>query len=113
MNDDRISRLRAQVGGPRDGALLRYSLGLALLESGDAAGAAATLREALGFDPGYSAAWKALGHALLGAGNRVGAAEAWRRGMDAAEGKGDVQAGKEMRVFLRRLEKESASGMPE
>ena len=23
MNDDRISRLRAQVGGPRDGALLR------------------------------------------------------------------------------------------
>ena len=31
MNADLIARLRAQLGGPRDGALLRFSLGTALL----------------------------------------------------------------------------------
>ncbi len=39
-----VARLRAQLGGPRDGAMLRFALGSALLESGDAAGAAVALR---------------------------------------------------------------------
>ena len=33
------------------------------------------------------------------------AIEAYRRGIDAAQSKGDIQAAKEMRVFRRRLEK--------
>lgn len=106
MTTDRIMALRAQIGGPRDGALLRYSLGLALLESGDGQGAATSLRDALGFDPAYSAAWKALGRVLLDAGDRTGAADTWRRGIDVAEANGDVQAGKEMRVFLRRIDRD-------
>ena len=56
-------------------------------------------------DPGYSAAWKLLGKALEGDGRDEEAAAAWRRGIEAAEAKGDKQAAKEMAVFLRRVEK--------
>ena len=98
----RLDSLRAQLGGPRDGALLRYSLGSALLDADDTTEAIAQLRAALEFDAGYSAAWKRLGQACLRAGDAQAAAEAWRRGIAAAEARGDVQAAKEMRVFLKR-----------
>lgn len=104
----RIAALRAQLGGPRDGALLRYSLGTALLEAGDAAEAATQLRAALGFDPEYSAAWKLLGKASAANGDAEAAAAAWRRGIAIAERRGDVQAAKEMRVFLKRLDRPPA-----
>ena len=100
----RLDSLRAQLNGPRDGALLRYSLGTALLEDGDTVEAMAHLRKALDFDAGYSAAWKQLGHACHRAGDAQAAAQAWRHGIAAAEARGDVQAAKEMQVFLKRLE---------
>lgn len=100
----RIETLRAQLNGPRDGALLRYSLGTALLDAGETMEAITHLRAALDFDEGYSAAWKQLGHACLRAGDAPAAAQAWRRGIAVAEVRGDVQAAKEMRVFLKRLE---------
>jgi Tfp pilus assembly protein PilF len=100
----RIEALRAQLNGPRDGALLRYSLGVALLEAGDAVEAMAHLRAAIDFDAGYSAAWKQLGQACQRAGDARAAADAWQRGIAAAEARGDVQAAKEMQVFLKRLE---------
>ena len=102
---DMLSRLRAQVGGPRDGALLRFSIGNALLAAGDAAAAAVAFREATGFDAGYSAAWKLLGKSLLDAGDPAGAEAAWTRGIEVAHARGDTQAAKEMQVFLRRVRK--------
>jgi hypothetical protein len=57
------------------------------------------------FDHGYSAAWKSLGKALAGAGKNPRAIEAYETGIEVAEKKGDVQAVKEMRVFLNRLRK--------
>ncbi|MGN6328617.1 MAG: tetratricopeptide repeat protein [Rhodanobacter sp.] len=104
MSAPRIASLRQQCGGPRDGALLRFSLGTALLDDGDAAAAIEELQRAVAFDPGYSAAWKALGKACLAAGQQAAAADAWRRGMAAASQRGDKQAEKEMAVFLRRLD---------
>lgn len=98
-----IANLRQQCGGPRDGALLRFSLGNALLAAGDAAAAIDELRRAVGFDPVYSAAWKLLGKACLAHGDQAAAAEAWRSGIAAATQRGDKQAEKEMSVFLRRL----------
>ena len=106
MNAALIAGLRAQCGGPRDGALLRFSLGNALLGDGQPAEAAAELRRALDFDAGYSAAWKLLGKACLAMDDRAGAAHAWRQGITAASQRGDKQAQKEMSVFLRRLERE-------
>ncbi|WP_458070873.1 hypothetical protein [Rhodanobacter sp. BL-MT-08] len=105
MNEQRIAGLRLQCGGPRDGALLRFSLGSALLSDGDTLAAVQELQRAVSFDPAYSAAWKLLGKASLDAGEPEAAAEAWRSGIDAAIKRGDKQAEKEMTVFLRRLEK--------
>lgn len=100
-----IARLRSQIGGARDGALLRFSLGSALLGNGDAAAAVPELRAALDFNPAYSAAWKLLGQALLQTGDAVAAGDVWREGIVVANNKGDIQAGKEMTVFLKRLKK--------
>ena len=106
MNETLITNLRAQCGGPRDGALLRFSLGNALLGEGDAAAAIPEFRKALAFDAGYSAAWKLLGKACLAVEDKAAAAEAWRQGIAVAQARGDKQAEKEMTVFLRRLEKQ-------
>jgi len=107
MNETLIANLRTQLGGPRDGALLRYSLGNALLAAGEPAQAVLQLREALTFDPNYSAAWKVLGKAQLSLQDSAAAADAWREGIAVAHAHGDVQAEKEMAVFLKRLAKEA------
>ncbi len=105
MSSDQIRNLEKLLDSPRDGALLRYSLGSAYLKAGQTEPALAQLREALARDPHYYAAWKALGAALAEAGREAEALETWRRGIAAAHAKGDRQAEKEMTVFARRLEK--------
>ena len=99
-----ISQLEKLLGTPRDGALLRYSLGIEHAKAGNAERAIEYLRDAVARDPLYSAAWKALGKALSDA-HPAQALEAYRRGIEAAKKKGDRQAEKEMSVFARRLEK--------
>lgn len=98
--------LEKLLAGGRDDALLRFSLGSACLKEGDAIAAVSHLEKALEYEPGYSAAWKLLGQALAATGRPAEAAEAWTRGIGIAESKGDVQAAKEMRVFLKRLHKQ-------
>ncbi len=93
------------IGGPRDGALLRFSIGNEYLKADDPKGAVEHLREAVTRDPNYSAAWKLLGKALAAAGDNPAALDAYRQGITAAEARGDVQAAKEMTVFARRVEK--------
>ena len=101
-----IESLEKLRGTPRDGALLRYSLGLEHLKAGDHGRAIAELHEAVARDAGYSAAWKALGRALAEDGRPDEALAAWTRGIEAARAKGDRQAEKEMTVFARRLQKQ-------
>ena len=100
---DRIASLRAQCGGPRDGALLRVTLANALLAENGIASAIAELRHALEFDPDYSAAWKQLGKVLAESGDTAAAIDAYQHGIAAAQKRGDKQAEKEMAVFLKRL----------
>ena len=88
-----------------DNALLRFGLGKAHLDGGDAAQAAEHLQRWVEFDPSYSAAWKLLGKALQAKGNADGARQAWQQGIAAAQTKGDKQAEKEMTVFMRKLDK--------
>ena len=99
-----IPQLEKLLGTARDGALLRYSLGLEYAKTGDTERAIEYLRDAVARDPLYSAAWKALGNALREA-KPAEALDAYRRGIDAAKAKGDRQAEKEMTVFAKRLEK--------
>ena len=101
----RIASLEKLIDSPRDGALLRFSLGNEYLKSGDAALAAMAFRAAVERDPSYSAAWKALGKALAASGDNAGALAAYVQGISVAEKRGDIQAAKEMGVFVRRLNK--------
>ena len=100
-----IANFEKMLGGPRDGGLLRYSLGNEWLKAGNPGKAAAYFRESLVYDPRYSAAWKLLGKALTECGDLPNALEAYAQGISVAEAKGDKQAAKEMRVFARRLTK--------
>lgn len=99
-----ITNLEKLLGGPRDGALLRYSLGSEHFKAGDFAAAASRLQEAVERDPAYSAAWKLLGKALSESDRPLEALAAYQQGIVVAEQKGDLQAAREMRVFSRRLQ---------
>ncbi len=105
MTGPQVSVLLNMLATGRDDAMLRFSLGNALLKENDAVAAAEHLRAAVHHDPQYSAAWKLLGQALVATGRDDAAAEAWRSGIAVAQTRGDQQAAKEMTVFLKRLEK--------
>ena len=103
-----IANLERLLGTPRDGALLRFSLGIEYLKTEDIEKAARYFRDAVARDAGYSAAWRALGKALESAGQAAEALAAYRSGIAAAQKKGDKQIEKEMTVFARRVEKRIA-----
>lgn len=96
-------RFEAMIAAGQDNAALRFGLANAYLSAGESAKAVEHFRQALIFDKHYSAAWKGLGKALVAAGDVDAAAQAYREGIEIAEAKGDVQAAKEMKVFLKRL----------
>ncbi|MDD3449463.1 MAG: tetratricopeptide repeat protein [Gammaproteobacteria bacterium] len=102
-----IENFEKMLAAGQDSALLRYGLGSAYLQAGDAARAAEHLARAVAQDPAYSAAWKAYGKALAGDGRPDAAAAAYARGIEVAEERGDIQAAKEMKVFLKRLRREA------
>jgi len=101
MRDD----LEKMLAGGRDTPLLRFSLGEIYLKEERPAEAAEHLRVAVEQDPQYSAAWKLYGKALAAAGDTEAAAAAFDSGIATAEARGDNQAAKEMRVFLKRLKR--------
>ena len=98
-----IESFERMLAQGKDNPLLRFSLGSEYLKAGTIDRAVAHLRAAVTQDDNYSAAWKLLGKALTEAHDNAGAKEAYRRGMAAANAKGDKQAAKEMAVFLKRL----------
>jgi predicted Zn-dependent protease len=104
-----IANLERLLENGRDDALLRYSLGNAYLKAGDAERSVVNLARAVEQDPGYSAAWKLYGKALSDCGRLREALAAFDQGIAAAQGKGDIQAAKEMQVFRRRVERQLTS----
>ncbi|MBI4755933.1 MAG: tetratricopeptide repeat protein [Betaproteobacteria bacterium] len=110
MTSPIVVNLERLLGGPRDNALLRYSLGNEYLKAGEAGRAAEQFREAVTRDPHYSAAWKMLGKALEADGRAQDARAAYREGVAVAQARGDIQAAKEMTVFARRIDKALGGG---
>ena len=100
-----LANFERMLAAGKDGALLRFSLGNEYLKAGRADAAVGTCARAVELDPGYTAAWKLLGRALADSGRQTEALAAYREGIAVAERKGDKQAGKEMPVFARRIEK--------
>lgn len=100
-----IDNLETMLRRGQDSALVRYGLGNEYLKLKQLDQAVTHLQKAVELDPTYSAAWKQLGKALAASERTVEAISAYEAGIRAAEQRGDVQAAKEMRVFLRRLVK--------
>jgi Tfp pilus assembly protein PilF len=99
-----IENLESMLAAGRDDALLRFSLGNAYLKEQPAT-AVTHLARAVELNPDYSAAWKIYAKALSILGRDEEARTAYEHGIAAANRNGDIQAAKEMGVFLRRLEK--------
>jgi Tfp pilus assembly protein PilF len=102
---DVVKNLESMLASGQDNALLRYSLGNAYLKQGAVDKAIEHLGMAVQHDDSYSAAWKVYGKALAEAQRIDDAVHAYEKGIHVAEQSGDIQAAKEMRVFLKRLRK--------
>jgi predicted Zn-dependent protease len=100
-----LERLEAMLARGQDSALLRYSLGNEYLKAHDHDKAIEHFRKATALDPKYSAAWKLLGQTLAEAARHDEAVAAYEEGIRVATARGDVQAAKEMTVFLKRLQR--------
>lgn len=100
-----IESLERMLASGKDGTLLRFGLGSALLKEARWADAAQHLRACVMLDPTYAAAWKLLGKALAEAGDVAGAREAYTQALSHAQTRGDKQIEREVAVFLRRLDK--------
>ena len=107
MAHDLLANLEALLAKGGDGAALRLALASRYLDAGDSSAAVRHAEAAVKLDPEYSAAWKTLGRALTAAGRIAEAQAAYERGADVAERRGDRQAAKEMRVFGKRLQRDS------
>ena len=113
MPQDLTANLEALLAKGNDAPSLRFALATRYLAAGDAAAAVRHAEAAVALDATYSAGWKMLGQARAAAGDARGAAESYRRGIEVADARGDAQAAKEMRVFLRRLAKSRNDSPPD
>ncbi len=102
---DLVERLTKMLESGSDTALLRFGLANAYFAKGDLEHAITHSAKALELDANYSAAWKLHAKALAAAQRNEDAIIAYQDGIATAERNGDLQAAKEMSVFLRRLKK--------
>ena len=100
-----IDNFESMLAKGNDSSLLRYSLGSEYLKQKSFDKAIEHLGRAIEMDKQYSAAWKLYGKALSGAARYSEAVDALQQGIRVAEDKGDIQAAKEMSVFLKRARK--------
>ena len=105
-----IASLEELISSGRDSAMLRLALARLLARDDRMPEAIIHLEKVVTQDPSYTAAWKDLGRFRFSGGHVEAAIAAWRQGIVVAHARGDKQAEKEMRVFLRRAEKAQAGG---
>lgn len=101
-----LETFKAMLEKGNDNELIRYSLGSEYFKQGDLEQSIIHLEKAIEHKPSFSAAWKLYAKALTGNNQNDEAIVAYEKGIDIAEENGDIQAVKEMRVFLKRLKKD-------
>lgn len=103
---DRLDQLRQLAAADPGDALTRFLLGREFAARGLDRDAAVAFRETLRLDPRYTAAYRQLGNSLERLSQPEEAAGVYRAGVRMAAETGDLQAGKEMAAFLKRLERD-------
>ena len=105
-----VENLEKMLAKGRDDAMLRFGLGSAYFNDGKFSLAVTHLEACIAQDGSYSAAYKLLGKAYLKQGEPRKAISTFEAGMPIAEGQGDKQSRREMRVFLDKANKEMGIG---
>ena len=111
--EDRLEKLRELAASEPDDALARFLLGREASGQGLHEEARAAFAAAVEIDPHYTAAYRHWGNALEALARYDEAAVVYARGTRVAERSGDLQAGKEMGAFLKRLERERGVKPPD
>jgi uncharacterized protein HemY len=106
LMEDRLQKMRALVESEPDDPLTRFLLGRAAAEMGLYEESCSAFQAACSLDPRYAAAFRQWGDALDKLGRHAEAANVYARGARVAEQTGDLQAGKEMKALLKRLERD-------
>jgi tetratricopeptide (TPR) repeat protein len=99
----RIALLRELAAADPGDATAWFLLGRELLSHDHAGEACDAFAAAIRANPDYAAAYRQLGNAQEAAGRRDEAVETYRKGVAVAERTHDLQAGKEMNAFLKKL----------
>ena len=103
MSEEKIKQLETLIElDPHDDDL-PFLLGKALFDAGRFADAVDRLASAAQRNPRLAAVRRFWGEALREAGRPEDAMRAWNEGIALSEETGDLQAGKEMKVLLKRL----------
>ena len=97
------ANLERMLAGGRDDAMLRFGLGSACFNEKDFDAAVPHFEACLAHDPGYTAAWKLKGRALMQLGRIEDAIATFNEGISVAVAAGDKQAEREMTTFLAKL----------
>jgi len=100
----RVEELEALIQADPDDRDLWFLLGKALLDAEQPVQAIERLAEAARRNPGLAAIRRLWGEALRAAGRPAEARQVWTDGIALAERTGDLQAGKEMKALLRKIE---------
>ena len=103
MSDDKITVLRMLTEADPGDAATWFLLGRELLAAGRPGEAIAAFEGAIAAQPDYAAAFRQLGNALEAAGRTDEAVATYRAGIEVAARTHDLQAGKEMTAFLKRI----------
>ncbi len=102
-HEEKIQRLREIAESGPDDPLTFFLLGRELMEVGQYEQAAQALERTVILDNQYTAAYRFLGDCHRLGGDSRQARATYEKGIAVAESTGDLQAGKEMLVFLKKL----------
>lgn len=102
-HDARLTALRQLAVAEPDDPVTQFLYGSEAAALGFPEEARAAFEAAIRLDARYTAAYRHLGNALQRLGRPDEAAEIYRRGVEVAERTRDLQAGKEMKAFLKKL----------
>ncbi len=84
--------------------LLYFGLGQEYFSGGKFGDAARAFENAVRLNPNYSAAYRYYGESLEKAGRLKQAEEIYKKGITVAGQQGDLEAGKAMQAFLKRVQ---------
>jgi uncharacterized protein HemY len=108
METSRAEMFRKLLEKDPDNPMILYSLGTELFKEGRYLEAREHLARAVENKPDYSVAYRTLGRAHYELHENAEARRVFAKGREVAQENGDLQAVREIDVFLRRLDKREA-----